>query len=172
VIGTIQATEAIKLILGIGEPLVGRLIVYDALRMRFRELRLPPDPDCPICGTNPVITELRETGSRCDMQQEMTVTELKARMDAGNAPQILDVREPWEVALCAIPGSRRIPLGELPQRLDELDPSAELVVQCKSGRRSATAVQLLRDRGFTGPINLAGGILAWINEIDSTLPRY
>jgi len=179
VIGTIQATEAIKLVLSAGDPLAGRLIVYDALRMRFRELKLPKDPDCPICGTQPTITDLRETGAFCATRGngdsphfEMTVAQLKARMDAGTAPVILDVREPFELAICRIPGTRHIPLGELARRLDELDPADEIVVHCKSGGRSARAVSLLREHGFADASNLAGGILRWINEIDSTLPRY
>jgi len=183
VIGTIQATEAIKLLLGIGEPLVGRFVVYDALRMRFRELRLPKDPDCPICGTRPTITALRETGAYCSAQierttGEMTVGQLKARIDAGTAPVILDVREPAEAAICCISGARLIPLGELPRRLAELaqlsgvSPADEIVVYCKAGGRSARAVALLRAGGFVGAVNLTGGILSWINEIDPSLPRY
>jgi adenylyltransferase/sulfurtransferase len=189
VIGTIQATEAIKLVLGAGEPLVGRLIVYDALRMRFRELKLAKDPDCPICGTRPAITELRETGAYCETaarpgsdqgqtgvtpgsDHQMTVAELKARIDAGTALLVLDVREAFEVAICRIPGARHIPLGELPRRLSELDPAADIVVHCKSGGRSARAVSMLREHGFGRTVNLTGGILRWINEIDPSLPRY
>jgi adenylyltransferase/sulfurtransferase len=180
VIGTIQATEAIKLVLGVGEPLVGRLLLYDALRMRFRALTLPRDPDCPICGTHPAITDLREADAHCSTKKGdshlsssgMTAGELKARIDAGTAPVILDVREPFEAAICCIPGARLIPLGELAQRLDELDPADEIVVHCKSGARSARAVGLLRDHGFAGAVNLTGGILQWINEIDPSLPRY
>jgi adenylyltransferase/sulfurtransferase len=189
VIGTIQATEAIKMILGIGAPLVGRLLLYDASRMRFRAITLPKDPDCPICGPRPSITELREVGARCATATPgsasgrtgvgpesgppaMTVSELKSRIDGGTAPLILDVREPWEAAVCRLPGARLIPLGELPGRLAELDPAAEIVVQCKSGRRSAQAVALLHDRGFARAVNLTGGILSWINEIDPSLPRY
>ena len=171
IIGTIQATEAIKLILGIGDPLVGRLLVFDALKMRFRELTLPKDPDCAMCGGQPTITELRETGAVCPAQ-EMTPVELKARIDAGNAPVILDVREPHEVAICRIPGSQAIPLAQLRQRLSELDRDAEIVVHCKSGGRSANAVTLLRASGFGNPRNLSGGILRWINEIEPSLPRY
>jgi sulfur-carrier protein adenylyltransferase/sulfurtransferase len=171
IIGTIQATEAIKLILGIGEPLVGRLLVFDALKMRFRELRLAKDPDCPVCGTHPTITGLRETGALCGTG-DMTPLELKARIDAGNAPVILDVREAHEVAICRIRGSRTIPLGQLPHRLTELDPRTEVVVHCKSGARSAKAVAMLREAGFTNAKNLAGGILRWINEIEPSLPRY
>jgi adenylyltransferase/sulfurtransferase len=173
VIGTIQATEAIKLILGVGEPLIGRFLVYDALKMRFRDLKLPRDPDCPACGTRPTITELREHPAVCGpAAAEITVSELKARIDAGTAPLILDVREPSEAAICQIPGSVLIPLGELPSRASELDPSREIVVLCKSGARSARAVAMLREKGYTGAANLTGGILRWISEIDGTLRRY
>jgi molybdopterin/thiamine biosynthesis adenylyltransferase/rhodanese-related sulfurtransferase len=187
VIGTIQATEALKLILGIGEPLIGRFLVYDALKLRFRELKLRKDPDCPICGTHPTITELRETGAFCEAQTgvemqkgvrpgsdpfSVTAAELKGRIDAGRAPFILDVREPFEAAICSLPGAVLIPLGELPRRLGELDPGAEIVVHCKSGGRSASAVALLREKGFTGAVNLSGGILNWIKEIDPALSRY
>jgi molybdopterin/thiamine biosynthesis adenylyltransferase/rhodanese-related sulfurtransferase len=170
IIGTIQATEAIKLILGIGEPLAGKLLIFDALKMRFRELKLSKDPDCPICGVRPTMTELRESGSFC-LAAEMDPAELKRRIDAGNAPVILDVREPDEIAICRIPGSTTIPLGQLPQRLGELDPAAEIVVHCKSGARSAKAVGILRQAGFANAGNLSGGILRWINEIDPSLPR-
>jgi len=212
IIGTIQATEAIKLILGIGEPLVGKLLVFDALKMRFRELKLAKDPDCLLCGTRPTITELRESGAFCETRTGairdvvgsdpgsgdpgarnnrdhrhssgaairdvvgsdpgMSPRELKARIDAGKRPVILDVREPQEVAICRIAGSTTIPLGELPQRLDELDRDDEIVVHCKSGGRSARAVALLRERGFRHASNLTGGILRWINDIDPALPRY
>jgi adenylyltransferase/sulfurtransferase len=180
-IGTIQATEAIKLILGIGEPLVGKLLVVDALKMRFRELKLAKDPDCPVCGTRPTITELQEPAAYCDgpgrrspdgAETALTPRELKERIDAGNAPVILDVREPHEVAICRIAGSKVIPLSELPKRFDELDRDAEIVVHCKAGGRSARAVALLRQNGFGRAANLTGGILRWINEIDPALPRY
>jgi len=179
VIGTIQATEALKLILGIGDSLVGRFLVYDALKMRFRELKLPKDPDCPVCGARPTITQLREHAAHCETEKgdrslflEMSVTDLKRRIDTGTAPIILDVREPSEVAICCISGSLRIPLGELPRRLGELDAAAEIVVHCKSGARSARAVSLLQEKGFTHASNLTGGILQWISEIDGTLARY
>ena len=182
IIGTIQATEAIKLVLGLGEPLAGKLLVFDALKMRFRELRLPKDPDCPLCGTRPTITELCETGVSCQTDpirrgaerakaDELTVSELKSRIDAGTPPLILDVREPHEAAICGIPGATLIPLGELPRRLHELDRDVPIVVYCKSGGRSAMAVRLLRESGLGG-VNLSGGILSWINEIDPSLPRY
>jgi adenylyltransferase/sulfurtransferase len=184
VIGTIQATEAIKLILGIGEPLIGRLLTYDALRMRFRDIRLRKDPECPICGVSPTISELRDYDEYCAPQNaaeaaqagagdaEMTVRELKARMDAGTAPVLIDVREPFEAAICTIAGARLIPLAELPRRLSELDPAEDLVVYCKSGGRSARAVRLLRENGFPSARNLSGGIICWINEIAPQLARY
>jgi adenylyltransferase/sulfurtransferase len=196
IIGTIQATEAIKLILGIGEPLIGRFLIYDALRMRFRDLKLRKDPDCPICGPRPTITDLRESGAYCATEGVrpgsdpirthagtegvrpgsdpfcLTVRELKTRIDAGTAPVILDVREPFEAAICSLPGAVLIPLGELPRRLDELNPADEIVVHCKSGGRSARAVALLREKGFSRASNLTGGILNWINEIDPALSRY
>lgn len=187
VVGTIQATEALKLILGIGEPLVGRLLVYDALKMRFRELRLSKDPDCPICGERPSIVELREVGAFCETGAErgserqtgvrldtdsMTVAELKSRIDRGTPPVILDVREPFEAAICRLSGALLIPLGELPQRTAELDPEAEIAVYCKVGARSARAAGFLRERGFTRAVNVEGGIISWINEIDPSMPRY
>ena len=176
IIGTIQATEALKLILGIGDPLIGRFLVYDALKMRFRELKLPKDPDCPVCGVHPTITSLRASAASCDVrsaaQPSLSVRELKARLDAGQPPLILDVREPSEAAICRLPGSRLIPLGELPRRLDEVDRAAEIVVYCKSGGRSERAVALLREKGYGRTFNLSGGILRWINEIDPTMPRY
>jgi sulfur-carrier protein adenylyltransferase/sulfurtransferase len=173
IIGTIQATEAIKLILGAGDPLIGRFLVYDALRMRFRELKLPKDPDCPVCGLHASITHLREYAAHCTPAgAEMTVKQLKSRIDQGAAPVILDVREESEAAICRLPGSVLIPLGELPRRLEELDPSAEIAVHCKSGARSARAVALLREKGFHRAVNITGGILSWINEIDGSLRRY
>jgi adenylyltransferase/sulfurtransferase len=185
IIGTIQATEAIKLILGVGDPLVGKLLVFDALKMRFRELTLPKDPDCPICGKRPTITSLRETGAFCETRNgdsplsqklgttdEMTVAELKTRLDAGNPPVILDVREPHEVAICRIAGSKAIPLSELPLRIGELDPADEIVVHCRSGGRSAKAVGILREAGYSRATNLSGGILRWIKDIDPQLPAY
>jgi adenylyltransferase/sulfurtransferase len=172
-IGTIQATEAIKLILGIGEPLIGRFLIYDALRMKFRELKLRKDPDCPVCGTHPTVTRLQEYGGYCAPSgSEMTVRELKARLDAGTAPVILDVREPQEAEICRLAGSVLIPLGELPRRLNELDPAAEVVVYCKSGGRSASAVAFLREHGYPRAVNLPGGILKWISEIDAAMRPY
>jgi adenylyltransferase/sulfurtransferase len=203
IIGSIQATEAIKLILGIGESLAGRFLVYDALRMRFRDFALPKDPDCPVCGRRPTIRELREYEEHCQVRlpptplrgygepgkpdttttttttegatmagNDMTVTELKARMDRGDAPLIIDVRQPNEFEICRIPGAKLIPLNELPSRIQELDPSQEIVLQCKVGGRSAQATAFLRQRGFTKARNLAGGILAWIDQIDPSQPKY
>ena len=178
IIGTIQATEALKLILGIGDPLIGRFLIYDALKMRFRDLKLPKDPDCPVCGVQPTITTLAESAAACEQKgdrsvfSETAVTDLKRRMDSGTAPFILDVRERVEAAICKLPGSVLIALGELPRRLGELDPAGEIVVHCKSGSRSARAVALLREKGFGRTSNLTGGILSWINEIDPSLARY
>ena len=182
VIGTVQATEALKLALRIGVPLVGRLLLYDALRMRFREIRLPKDPDCPACGIRPTIRELRDSlGSEVQCMadaakgsegSDITVRELKARLDAGEPPQIIDVREPQEHAICRIPGAELIPLAQLPHRLAEIDRTREVVVLCKVGGRSARAVAFLRGQGYSNARNLTGGILAWIEQVDPTQPRY
>jgi adenylyltransferase/sulfurtransferase len=183
VIGTVQATEALKLALGRGTPLVGRLLLYDALRMRFREIRLPKDPDCPVCGLRPTIRELSDipgsevqcmTGAanRSGGAPEMTVRELKARLDAGEPPQIIDVREPQEHAICRIPGAQLIPLAQLPQRLAEIERTREVVVLCKMGARSGRAVAFLQGQGYSNARNLTGGILAWIDQVDPTQPRY
>jgi adenylyltransferase/sulfurtransferase len=184
IIGTIQATETIKLILGIGESLVGRFLVYDALRMRFRVLTLPKDPDCPVCGRHPTIREVRAYADHCapiarggtnDMptrDDEMTVTELKARIDRGDAPVIVDVREPREFEICRIPGAILIPLNQLPARVHELNPADEIVLQCKVGGRSASATAFLRQAGFSRARNLTGGILAWIDQVDPSQPKY
>ena len=185
VVGTIQATEAVKLIMGVGEPLVGRFLVYDALRMRFRELKLRKDPDCPVCGDNPTVTELIDYEQFCGVtpaapagessagaDDDATVEQLKARIDSRDGVLILDVREPQEYQICAIPGSTLIPLGDLPSRLHELAGRGEMIVHCKSGARSAKAVKLLRDAGFAQAKNLRGGILRWIDAVDPSLPKY
>jgi adenylyltransferase/sulfurtransferase len=182
VIGTIQATEAIKLILGAGQPLVGRLLLYDAFNMRFRELKLRRDPDCPVCGDHPTVTALIDYDQFCGVAPtasaavpETTVDELKARIDRGDRPFILDVREPNEYEICRIPGTVLIPLGELPRRLNELPqgPGApDIVVHCKMGGRSAKAVRTLTEKGFTRVQNLKGGILEWIDRIDPTQSKY
>ena len=185
VVGTIQATEAVKLIMGVGEPLVGRFLVYDALRMRFRELKLRKDPDCPVCGDNPTVTELIDYEQFCGIVpaapapdpaagagDEATVEQLKARLDSGDGVFVLDVREPQEYQICSIPGSMLIPLGDLPSRLHELAGRGEMIVHCKSGVRSAKAVKLLREAGFAQARNLKGGILRWIDAVDPSLPKY
>ena len=191
VVGTIQATEAVKLIMGVGEPLVGRFLVYDALRMRFRELKLRKDPDCPVCGDNPTVTELIDYEQFCGITpaapasepaagaggdaaggDDATVEQLKARIDSADGVFILDVREPQEYRICSIPGSTLIPLGDLPGRLAELEGRGEMIVHCKSGVRSAKAVKLLREAGFAQARNLKGGILRWIDAVDPSLPKY
>ena len=186
VIGTLQATEAIKVILGIGEPLIGRFLIFDALKMRFRELKLRKDPDCPVCGEHPTVTELIDYEQFCGItpaateagasstenEDEATVEELKSRLDRHESFLLLDVREPQEFEICRIPGSVLIPLGDLPSRLSELEGRDDMIVHCKSGVRSGKAVKLLREAGYSKARNLKGGILAWINRIDPTLPKY
>ena len=183
IIGTIQATETIKLILGIGEPLIGRFLIFDALRMRFRELKLRKDPDCPVCGTHPTVTELIDYEQFCGVgpgaaeeaavdSSDITSTELNERLQRGDKIFVLDVREPQEYQINRIPGSTLIPLGELPQRYAELDPSTEIVAQCKSGARSAKAADFLRQKGFSRVRNLKGGILDWIDKVDPSQPKY
>ncbi len=186
IIGVIQATETIKLMLGIGEPLVGRFLIYDALKMRFRELKLRKDPECPVCGTNPTVTELIDYEQFCGIRPEppaqpagaagneweTTPVELKRRLDAGDDVFILDVREPNEYQINRVPGSTLIPLGELPRRYQELDPEREVVVMCKMGGRSAKAVDYLRSVGFSRIKNLRGGVLEWIDTVDPSQPKY
>jgi molybdopterin/thiamine biosynthesis adenylyltransferase/rhodanese-related sulfurtransferase len=183
VVGTIQATEAVKLIIGVGEPLVNRFMIYDALRMKFRELKLRKDPECPVCGENPTVTELIDYEQFCGITGtgtddvllealDTTVKDLKTRIDRKDEVLVLDVREPQEFQICRIPGSTLIPLNDLPQRLAELEGYKDMVVHCKSGVRSAKAVKLLHEAGFSSAKNLRGGILAWINEIDPSLPKY
>jgi molybdopterin/thiamine biosynthesis adenylyltransferase/rhodanese-related sulfurtransferase len=186
IIGVIQATETIKLMLGIGEPLIGRFLIYDALKMRFRELKLRRDPQCPVCGDNPTVTELIDYEQFCGMrpeppaqqvaasanQWETTSVELKRRLDAGEKIFILDVREPNEYQINRIPGSTLIPLGELPRRYQEIDRDQEIVALCKMGGRSAKATDFLRSVGFTRVKNLRGGILDWIDKVDPSQPKY
>ncbi len=186
-IGIIQATEAIKLIVGLGEPLIGRFLIYDALKMKFRELKLRKDPDCPVCGTHPTVTKLIDYEQFCGIRPEpqiaqtagasvneweITPVELKRQMDAGATPFILDVREPNEYQINRIPGSTLIPLGELPRRYQELPRDREIVTQCKMGGRSAKAQDFLKSVGFTKVKNLRGGILEWIDKVDPTQPKY
>ena len=181
VIGLIQATEAVKLILGVGEPLKGRLLLYDALAMRFRELKLRRNAECPVCGDHPTIKELIDYQEFCgvNVQPEVTisavetdVTELKKKLDRRDDFVLLDVREPHEVQIGKIPGSILIPLGDLEKRASELNRNSEIVVHCKSGGRSSKAVEYLRKSGFTNVKNLTGGILAWSDKIDPSVPKY
>ena len=181
VIGTIQATESIKLILGSGSTLIGRLLLYDAWGMRFRELKLRRDPECPVCGDHPTIKQLIDYEEFCGVKPtagpgvpETTVEELKARIDANAPIYILDVREPFEYQIARIPGSTLIPLGQLGSRHGELAKAAdgrEIIIHCKSGVRSAKAVSLLKEHGIEAK-NLKGGILAWIDKIDPTQAKY
>ena len=182
VIGTIQATEAVKLIIGAGEPLANRLMLYDALKMKFRELKTRRDPECPVCGENPTVTELIDYDQFCGVVPaadgdgedagDATVEQLKTRLDRRDGLFLLDVREPQEFQICRIPGSTLIPLGDLPQRLSELEGRDDMIVHCKSGVRSGKAVKLLHEAGFKRARNLRGGILAWIDRIDPSLPKY
>jgi molybdopterin/thiamine biosynthesis adenylyltransferase/rhodanese-related sulfurtransferase len=186
IIGVIQATEAVKLIAGIGEPLIGRFLIYDALRMHFRELKLRKDPDCPVCGTHPTVKKLIDYEQFCGLRPaaaeaatvnasnslEISAVELKQRLDRGEKLRIIDVREPNEWQINRIPGAQLIPLGEIPRRYAELDPDEELVMQCKIGGRSAKAADFLRSVGFKRVLNLRGGILEWIDKVDPTQPKY
>jgi adenylyltransferase/sulfurtransferase len=176
IIGTIQATEAIKLILGIGEPLVGRFLIYDALRMRFRDIRLRKDPQCAVCGERPTIKTMKAYEGYCtpasEEHMDITVKELKERMDTGDAPAVIDVREPNENAICRIPGATLIPLGQFAQQIASFDKNQEIVVHCKSGGRSGRAVAWMKQQGFTNARNLTGGILAWIDQIDPSQSKY
>src|SRR6201997_1913302 len=177
-----QATEVIKLILGIGDPLIGRLLLIDALGMKFRELKLRKNPDCPVCGTHPTITKLIDYNEFCGIRgeekaavdtgiPEIQVEELKRRLDAGDDIFVLDVREPHEYQICNL-GGHLIPLGDLPKRVGELDTSREIVAHCKMGGRSAKAVAFLKQAGFTKVKNLTGGINAWAERIDPKMPKY
>ncbi len=187
-IGIIQATEAIKLILGKGEPLIGRLLLVDALSMRFRELKLKKNPDCPVCGTNPTVTALIDYQQFCGIKPEtnpeigqetnlkngipqITVQELKQRRDAGEDLFVLDVREPYEYQIANI-GGTLVPQNEVPQRLAEIDRNREIVVQCRSGGRSQRVAEFLAQQGYPNVKNLAGGILAWADAIDPTITKY
>ena len=183
IIGTIQATETIKLLLGIGQPLIGRFLVFEALRMRFRELTLRRDPECPVCGDHPTITALIDYEQFCGVapptpdagaasDPDIEPRALRDWMASGTPPVVLDVREPQEWDICHLPGAVLIPLGDLPQRIGELDPQVPVVCQCRSGIRSARAAQFLRLQGFRDVRNLTGGILAWSDEVDPTVPKY
>ncbi|MGH9902222.1 MAG: ThiF family adenylyltransferase, partial [Pyrinomonadaceae bacterium] len=191
IVGAIQANETIKLILGDGEPLVNRLLLFDAWKMRFRELKLRKDPSCPVCGERATIKELIDYEEFCGLKQqpaadattkktedtrtmeEITATELKQRLDRGDDIQIIDVREPNEYEIARIPGTSLIPLGQVANRKDEIDEGRETVVHCKGGVRSAKAIEALTQAGYKGRlINLKGGITAWSNEVDPSVPKY
>ena len=180
-LGVIQATEVIKLILGRGEPLIGRLLLVDALGMNFRELKLRKNPDCPVCGTHRTVEKLIDYNQFCGIRgeespvnaslPEIQPEELKQKLDRGESIFVLDVREPHEYQICNI-GGYLIPLNELPKRVHELDSSREIVAHCKMGGRSAKAVEFLRQAGFTKVRNLTGGISAWADRVDPKMPKY
>lgn len=187
IMGTIQATEVIKLILGIGEPLIGRLLLFDALEMRSKEMQLQKDPDCPICGEHPTIHELIDYEAFCGLpvggeeahaeelgaEWEITPRELQARYEKdSHQPFIVDVREPHEWDICHLPKAHLIPEGDLPARMHELDSADEIVLYCRTGVRSARALKLLREAGFRKLKNLVGGIHEWADEVDSSMPTY
>ena len=183
VIGMMQAIEAIKLILGLGDSLLGRLLHFDALKMKFREFKLRRDPDCPVCGEQPTIVTLQDYELFCGASAEATmneinhipsidVFELKQRRDANAPITLIDVREPYELELAQIEGAKLIPLGEIEERSGEIERGRDIVVFCHAGVRSARAVQLLQRAGFTDIYNLEGGIDAWSEQIDPAVPRY
>jgi len=187
IIGVVQATETIKLIAGIGEPLIGRFMIYDALKMKFRELKLRKDPECPVCGTHPTVTKLIDYEQFCGIRPEpeltevlgvgandweITAVELKKKLDAGETPLIVDVREPNEYQINRIAGSTLIPLGELPRRYQELPRDREIILQCKTGARSGRAQDFLKSVGFARVKNLKGGIRDWIDKVDPSQAKY
>src|SRR6185295_8285020 len=183
-VGLIQATETVKLILGTGEPLIGRLVLYDALAMRFRELKLRKNPDCPICGDHPTVTKLIDYQQFCGIpdhppaetpgvaEGEIDVADVKAKIDRRDPFVLIDVREPHEYQIAKIPYARLIPLGELPKRVNELNSADEIVAHCKSGVRSGKAVDFLKQAGFKKIKNMKGGILAWSDKVDPSVPKY
>jgi adenylyltransferase/sulfurtransferase len=183
IMGCIQAMETIKLILGRGEPLIGRLLLFDALGLKFRELKLRKNPECPVCGTHRTITQLIDYEQFCGIRgeeytpmqtgiPEITPAEVKRKMDTHEPFVLIDVREPHEYQICRIPGSKLIPLGEVPKRMHELNSADDIVVHCKSGMRSAKAVDYLMKSGFRKIHNLKGGILAWSDQVDPSVPKY
>ncbi len=181
-IGVVQATEAVKILLGIGDTLKNRLLLYDALAMKFRELRLRRDRDCPVCGDHPTVKSLIDYQEFCGVtpainqptasSDAIDATELKAKLDRGDKFDLIDVREPHEYQIAKIPGARLIPLGDLPKRLAEIDPNAEIVMHCKSGGRSQKAVDLLKASGYRNVRNMTGGITAWSDKVDPSVPKY
>ncbi len=183
IIGCLQAMETIKLIIGQGQTLIGRLLVFDALGMKFRELKLRKNPDCPVCGAHPTSTGLIDYEQFCGIRGEEHTTdmsgvpeigprEVKQMIDENQPFVLIDVREPHEFQICRIPGSTLIPLGEIPKRMHELDSASEIVVHCRSGQRSARAVEFLMKAGFQKIHNLKGGILAWSDQVDPSVPKY
>jgi molybdopterin/thiamine biosynthesis adenylyltransferase/rhodanese-related sulfurtransferase len=184
IIGVMQAIEAIKMIIGIGDSLIGRLVSFDALKLRFKEFKIRKDPNCPICGDHPTIHELIDYDQFCGVPQAdaeaakeldvptITATELKTKMDRKERFVLVDVREPFEYDISRIPGSKLIPLGELPARLSELDSADDIVLHCKVGGRSAKALRILQEAGFRKLNNLKGGITAWSDDVDPTIPKY
>ncbi|OYT72685.1 MAG: molybdenum cofactor biosynthesis protein MoeB [Chloracidobacterium sp. CP2_5A] len=183
IVGAIQANETIKLILGAGDPLIGRLLLFDAWRMKFRELKLRKHPQCVLCSDHPKITELIDYEQFCGLKpptptekpamEAITAVELKRRLDAGEDLQIIDVREPHEYEIARLPNAKLIPLGQVVERKDEIDATRVTIVHCKMGGRSARAIEALRSAGFGGElINLAGGIAAWSNDVDPSVPKY
>ncbi len=183
-VGVIQATEVIKLILGNGSPLVGRLLLVDALNMRFRELKLRKNPECPVCGEHPTVTTLIDYQQFCGIVPsakeepavkngipQISVTELKRRIDAKEDLFILDVREPFEYQIANI-GGKLIPQNDVPTRLSEIDREREVVVHCKAGGRSQRIAEFLKQAGYPRVLNVSGGILAWADQVDSTMPKY
>jgi len=183
IVGCLQAMETIKLIIGQGQTLIGRLLVFDALGMKFRELKLRKNPDCPVCGAHPTITGLIDYEQFCGIRGEEHTSdmsgvpeigprEVKQMMDEKQPFVLIDVREPHEFQICRIPGSTLIPLGEIPKRMHELDSASEIVVHCRSGQRSARAVEFLMKAGFQKIHNLKGGILAWSDQVDPSVPKY
>lgn len=182
VIGTLQATEAIKLLTGIGEPLIGRLLLYDALEMRFRELKLRRNVNCPVCGDHPTVTELIDYEQFCGIvpevqtlssQYEITPVELAALLETPERPFLLDVRNSYEVEIASIAGTDLlIPVDQLPEQINKLDSSVEIVVYCRSGARSGQAVEMLKAAGFRKVKNLVGGVLRWSDEVDPRMAKY
>lgn len=181
-IGMVQATETVKLILGAGNPLIGRLLLYDALGMKFRELKIRKDPNCPICGPNRTITELIDYHQFCGIpstpaapppaSSEVEPLVVKQWLNDGRKFTFIDVREPHEYQIARIEGTQLVPLGDVPKRLGEFDKNAEIVVHCKSGMRSAKAQKAMQEAGFTNVLNMKGGILAWSDKVDPTIPKY
>ncbi len=179
IIGSIQAMETIKLILGVGEPLIGRLVLFDALKLQFRELKLEKDPDCPVCGSHPTVTELIDYEAFCGIGAEpsydgaeITAQELQQEWERNSDLLVIDVREPHEYEITHIEGAVLIPLGELPDRLNELDGHREIVTHCHHGARSLKALEILKAAGFSKVRSLRGGIDAWAVNVDPSLPRY